>query len=171
MPHDTLLMVFTGVLAVAVAIQTFLFFGIYKAIRQLTAYLDVLGNDLLKNVQVIAAKVDEGLATIKSMAEGLKPIRDKLAVTTEVIHNRVKELDVFFAETTNAFRQEVLRIQDTIQSASQKVEQTMDLLQKGLLIPLNEFSAITRAVRVMVDVLFRRRRTPSGSTQDEEMFI
>jgi hypothetical protein len=171
MPHDTLLMVFTGVLAVAVAIQTFLFFGIYKAIRQLTAYLDVLGNDLLRNVQIMSTKVDEGLTTIKSMAEGLKPIRDKLAVTTDVIHNRVTELDAFFAETANAFRQEVVRIQDTIKSASRKAEQTMDLLQKGLLIPLNEISAITRAVRVMVDVLFRRRRTPSGSTQDEEMFI
>jgi hypothetical protein len=119
----------------------------------------------------VSTKVDEGLATIKAMAEGLKPIRDKLADTTDVIHNRVTELDVFFAETANAFRREVIRIQDTIKSASQKAEQTMDMLQKGLLIPLNEISAITRAVRVMVDVLFRRRRTPSGSNQDEEMFI
>ncbi len=171
MPNDTLLMVFTGVLALAVAIQTFLFFGIFKAIRQMTAYLDVLGKDLLRNVEVISTKVDEGLTTIKGVAEGLKPIRDKLAVTTDVIHNRVTELDAFLAETASAFRQEILRIQDTIKSTTQKAEQTMDLLQKSLLGPLNEVSAITRAIRVMVDVLFRRRRTSSGSTQDEEMFI
>ena len=171
MQHDTLLMVFTGVLAVAIAIQTFLFFGIYKAIRQMSAHLDVLGKDLLRNVEIISTKVDEGLTTIKGVAEGLKPIRDKLAVTTDIIHNRVAELDVFLAETASTFRQEISRIQDTIKSASQKAEQTMELLQKSLLGPLNEVNAITRAIRVTMDVLFRRRRSHSGSAQDDEMFI
>jgi hypothetical protein len=168
---ETVLIVFTGVLALAVVIQTFLFFGIYRAIRQMSAYVEVLGKDLLRNAEVINTKVDEGLTTIKDVAEGLKSIRDKLAATVDVVHNRVTEMDAFLAETADVLRLEILRIQDTIKSASEKAEQTMELLQKSLLVPFNEVGAIARAIRVAMDVLFRRRRNPSGSAQDEEMFI
>jgi len=168
--NDTLLMVFTGVLTLAVVIQTILFFGIYRAIRQMSVYLDGVGKDLRKNVEIISAKVDEGLTAIKGLAEGFKPIRDKLADSTEIIHYRITELDAFLAETTATARQEIQHIQDSFQAASQKVEQTFETLRKSLLGPLNEISAITRAVRVAMDVLFRRRRNPSSS-QDEEMFI
>ncbi len=168
--HDTLLTVFTGVVALAVVIQTVLFFGMYKAIRQISARLDGMGKDLLSNIAAVSAKVDEGLSTIRDFVEGLKPVRDKLAATTDIIHDRVTVLDAFLAETAETARLEIAKIQDTIQSASQKAEETIEFLRKNLLAPFNELSAISRAVRVAMDVLLRRRRNP-GSAQDEEMFI
>jgi hypothetical protein len=167
---NTLLMVFTGILALAVVIQTILFFGIYSAIRRMSTFLDAMGKDLLRNIGVISAKVDEGLAVIKDTAEGLKPIRDNLVNTTEIIHRRVTEIDLFLEETADQARQQILRVQESIQAATQRAEQTLDLLHKSLLAPLHEINAISRAIRVAVDVLFRRRRNP-GSAQDEEMFI
>jgi methyl-accepting chemotaxis protein len=168
--HDTLLMVFTGILAVMVVLQTILFFGIYQAIRNINAAVDRMGKDLLGHIQVVSSKVDEGVRSIKGLAEGFKPIRDKLEETTDIIHNRVSELDGFLAEITNTARLEVLRIQDIVQSASENVEETLELMRKSLLAPLNEINAISRAIRVAMDVLFRRRRN-SGTVQDEEMFI
>ena len=169
--HDTLLMIFTGVLALAVVIQTFLFFGIYKAIRQLSSYLDDIGKDLLRNINVISAKADACLTAIKDVADGLKPIREKMAETTEIIHRRVTELDVFLSEITSAARLQILRIQDTIESAAQQAEHTLDLLHRSIFAPLTEINAITRGIRVAMDVLFRRRKNPSRSAQDDEMFI
>jgi len=169
--HDNLLLVFTGILALAVAVQTLLFWGIFRAIRRLSSYMDGLGKDLLKNVGAISARVDEGVAAVKGVAEGLKPIRDKLADSTEIVHNRIAEVDAFLAETTDTVRQEIRRIQDGIHAVTQKVQQTLELLHKSLLAPLNEIGAVTRAINVAVDVLFRRRKRPSSSAQDEEMFI
>jgi len=168
--HDTLLTVFTGVVALAVVIQTILFFGMYKAIRQMSTLIDAMGKDLLRNFAVVSAKVDEGLSTVKDFVDGLKPIRDKLAITTEIIHDRVTELDAFLAETASTARLEILKIQDTIQAASQKAEETIESMRKNLLAPFSEISAISRAVRVAMDVLLRRGRF-RGSAQDEEMFI
>ncbi len=168
--HDPLLLIFTGILAVAVVVQTFLFFGIFRAIRQMSLYLDGLGKDLLRNMEVIAAKADEGLTAVKGMAEGWKPIRDKLADSTEIIHNRIMDVDAFLSEATNTARTEIRNFQDAIHSAAQKAEQTLEMVRKGLLGPLNEIGAVTRAIRVAMDVLFRRKRNPS-SAQDEEMFI
>jgi methyl-accepting chemotaxis protein len=167
---NTLLLVFTGILAVVVVIQTILFFGMYRAIRHMSVAVDRMGKDLLGHIQVVSGKVDEGVRAIKGIAEGFKPIRDKLEDTTDIIRNRVSELDGFIAEIANTARQEMHRIQDIVQSASEKVEETLELLRKSVLAPFNEINAISRAVRIAMDVLFRRQRKP-GSVQDEEMFI
>ncbi len=168
--NDTLLLVFTGVLTLAVVIQTLLFFGIYRAIRQLSAYLEGVGKDLRKNVEIISAKVDEGVTSVRNLTESFKPIRDKLSDSSEIIHTRITELDAFLLEITEMARQQIRHLQDSFQAASGKVEQTLETLRKSLLGPVNEISALTRAIRVAMDVLFRRRGNPSGS-QDEEMFI
>jgi hypothetical protein len=169
--HDTILIVFTGILAIAVLVQTILFFGMYKAIRQLTGWMDGMGRDLLRNVELVSSKVDEGLIAIRSIADGMKPIQEKLTVTTDVVSKRVAAIDIFLAEATDTARREILHVQDTIHSAVKRVEQTLDLLHNSILAPLNEVSAISRAVRVGLDVLFRRREGSPGSAQDEEMFI
>jgi hypothetical protein len=167
---NTLLMVFTGILALAVVVQTVLFFGIYSAIRRMGTFLDGIGREYLRNANEISAKVDLTFNVIKETAEGFKPVRDKLVDTTEIIHGRVLEIDRFLAETSDMARQQIVGIQESFQAAIQKAEETLDLLHQSLLAPINEINAISRAVQVAIDVLFRRRRNP-GSAQDEEMFI
>ncbi len=169
---EILLIVFTGVLAVAVLMQAFLFFGIYKSIREMAARMDGLGKDLRDNLEAISAKADEGLANIKSMADSFKPIRDNLADTTEMIHKRVEKMDAFLDETLKTAQLEVLRIKDTVQMVTDRTRETVELLHGGLQYPINEINAISRALRVGFDFLFRRRRSISNSSaQDEEMFI
>jgi hypothetical protein len=170
--HDTLLIVFTGVLAFAVLLQSFLFFGMYLSIRRISQRLDDWGKDLLKNLNVISSKVEEGLTTVKSAADNLKPITQNLVGTTQIVHKRVVELDQFLGEATRVARMELARIQNTIQFASRRAEETVEVIQNTVLTPIQEISAIARAIMVGFDALFRRRRNPSNaSAQDEEMFI
>jgi hypothetical protein len=172
MDNNLLLMVFTGVLTVAVIMQACLFFGIYKSIRRMADEMDGLGKDLLRNVDAVSAKVDEGLTNIKSMSESLQPIRDNLINTTEIVHKRVVDLDAFVDETIRTARLEILRIQDTIQMATNRTRETIELLHTGIQTPINEINAISRALKVGLDILFRRRKNLSNApAQDEEMFI
>jgi methyl-accepting chemotaxis protein len=169
---EATLLVFTGILAFAVLIQTLLFLGIYKSIRRVSDSMDGWGKDLLRHAEVISSRVEEGLTTIKSTAESIRPITQNLVGATQIVHNRVVELDNFLAEATDTARQEIARIQDTIQLASSKAEEAVEILRDTVLAPVNEINAVIRAIRVSLDVLFRRRRNPSNaSAQDEEMFI
>jgi hypothetical protein len=169
---NILLLIFTGVLTVAVLVQSIVFYSIYKSIRQLNARVDTLGQDLLRNVTAVSEKVNEGLVVIKGVASDLKPITAKLADATDVVHKRVIEIDGFLAEITGTARLEILRVQETFHDASRRIQDTIDLLRNSIMTPLNEINAISRAIRVAVDVLFRRRRGPSGTAgPDEEMFI
>jgi hypothetical protein len=170
--NDTLLMIFTGVLAVAVLIQSIVLCLIYKSVRQLTVRMDDLGHDLLKNAEMVSEKVNEGLTIVKGVAQDLKPITEKLTDTTEIIQNRVKDIDAFLEEITSSARVEILRVQETFRDSSRRIQETIELLRNGILTPLNEINAISRALRVAIDVLFRRRKGPSGSSgMDDEMFI
>jgi hypothetical protein len=170
--QDTILLVFTGILAFAVLIQTIVFCGIYKSIRRMSVFLDGWGRDLLRNAEVISSKVEEGLTTIKRTAESLKPITQNLVSTTQIVHDRVVEIDDFLAEVTDNARLEIARVQETIRIASRRAEEAIDILKNTILAPVNEVGAIARAIRVSLDMLFRRRRNPSNvSAQDEEMFI
>ena len=170
--QDTLLLVFTGILAFALLLQSLLFFGIYKSIRNLDKWLSVWSKDMLRNAESMSAKISEGLDTVKSTAESLKPITQNLVHTTRLVHSRVVELDSFFGETTRSAQLEFMRIQDSFQRAMRRAEEAIEVLRDSILTPINEVSAVARGVRMGLDVLFRRRRNPSDlSAQDDEMFI
>jgi L-fucose mutarotase/ribose pyranase (RbsD/FucU family) len=170
--QNTLLMIFTGVLAFAVLVQTLLFWGIYRYVRQIRAWTDSAGKDLPRKIKDVSSRFEESLAALKDMGEGLKPITSKLADTTDIVHRRVVDLDAFLAEATNAARLEILRLQETVQSAAQRADVILEQLQSSILAPINEISAVTRAIRAGFSVLFRGRKNVSdNSAHDEEMFI
>jgi CHASE1-domain containing sensor protein len=169
--QDTLLIVFTGILAIAVLLQTLLFFGMYKSLRQLNDRFNGWSDDVLRKIEAISSRVDEGLATIKNTAESFKPITQNLVHATQIVHSRVVELDRFIGETTRTAQLEFMHIQDTFQLTMRRAEQGIEALRDSILAPINEANAVVRAVRTGLDVLFRRRRNPSVSAQDDEMFI
>ena len=81
-------------------------------------------------------------------------------------------MDQFIGETTRTAQLEFMRIQDTFQLAMRRAEQAIETLKDSILAPISEANAVVRAVRMGMDVLFRRRRNPSSiSAQDDEMFI
>ncbi len=168
---NTILLVFTGILAFAVLLQTILFYGIYRAIRETAGRIDGISKDLSINISAISSKVNEGVESIKETGQSLKPIAENLAVATDIIQRRVADLDAFLAETTDAARLEFLRIRDKVQSASNRAEEILDTLHDSVLLPVHEIHAVARGIKTGIDMLFRRRGNPSRCAQDDEMFI
>lgn len=76
--------------------------------------------------------MEEGLTTIKGMAEGIKPIREKAAAANDIVYKRVTELDAVRAEATRTAQREAPQVQDTIHTATRKKKQTMKLVRCGV---------------------------------------
>lgn len=169
---NTLLMIFTGILAFAVLVQSILFFLMYKSLCQLSDRVDGLSKDLLRQVQAVTENVEGVLATVKGIAEIVKPIAQKLSDSVDLVHGRIVDLDRFLGEISDTARFEISRIQETVHSATQRVQEAIDAVRDGILTPINQVTAITQALRVALDVLFRNRKRSSRMTaQDEELFI
>jgi len=171
--QEILLAIFTGILALAVLAQTFIFFGMFRAFRQFTSRMDSISKDLIKNVEVVTAKAEETLTTIRDIGNDFKPVKDKLVDVAEIVHERVVRVDDFLEETTNTARTEVQNMKDRVESAANRTEELLETMHDSILAPVNEISALTRGIRAGFDLLFRWRRKPSvpPPDQDEEMFI
>jgi uncharacterized protein YoxC len=169
---ETWLTVFTGVVAFALLLQTLAFFGLYRSVRNLSARIDAISKDVMRNVDALTSDVSQALATIKSVAEGIQALKDKLSSTSDMIYKRVTEVDSFLQQLTDSARLEVARIQDAIDTASRQIEDTFELLHRSVIVPIREVTAIARGVKVGLDFFLRRPKSPSGTSNlDEEMFI
>jgi methyl-accepting chemotaxis protein len=172
--YDTLLLeVFTGVVAVSLLLQSLALLGIHRSVRSLVSRIEAVSSNLIKNVDTLSEKVDKLLACIMGMADGVRSLQENLTSTSAIVRKRVAELDSFAAQVTDAARLQVLRIQDVIDTASRRVEETLDVLHDSVLAPVTEVNAIIRGVKVALDVILSKRKSSSGSAthQDEEMFI
>ena len=107
--------------------------------------------------------------TTTKKAEG---ISERLNAATSVVSNRVKDLDSFVEDTTDAARLQVAKIQDLVETSSVRITETFDMVQKGIVAPVNELTALIRGLKVGLGFFFRGRKDPSSqSHHDEEMFI
>jgi hypothetical protein len=132
----------------------------------------VVSLNVVKTIDAISVKVNQLLVTIKGMVDGVHSLQENLTATSAIVQKRVAELDSFLAEITDVARLQVLRIQDVVETASSRVEETIDVFQNSILVPIAEVNAIVRGMKVGLNVLLRKRKSPSSSTpQDEEMFI
>ncbi len=171
--YDThLLVIFTGVVAVSLLLQSVALIVIYRSARELASRIEVLSKSLNKNVNTISEKMEQLLASFKAIADGVRSVQENLSATSAIVHKRAAELDAFVAEVTDVARLQVLRVQDVIDNAARRVEETIELLRSGVLTPVTEATAIIRGVRAGLNVFLRKQKRPSSSTlQDEEMFI
>jgi hypothetical protein len=169
---NTLLMVFVGVASVAIVLQALALIGIYRAVRILSNRLDEMASGIVRDLNALATKADDVLATVKSVGEGINSLRQNLEKTLAIVHTRIESIDNFLGETTDIARLEILRLQDAIDTSARKVEEVFDVLRSSILAPAMEVNAIVRGIRTGIDFLFRRQKGISrGVHQDEEMFI
>ena len=77
------------------------------------------------------------------------------------------------AELLDKSRSQIVRVDRMVTDLVEKVETTADAVQKGVLGPIQEVSAVVKGVRSGLEFLFSRRRVTnvSEATQDEQLFI
>jgi len=146
---NTLLAVFTGILALAVLAQSIVLFLAFLGFRKLS-------RDLLPQVQKLAEKTEETLAEIKDIAESISPVARKLADSAEVIHGRVVDVDGFLGDFLETSRREIAGIEDTLHVVTRRFRDSINILSDTIIMPINRINALTKAARVAAGVLFRR---------------
>ncbi len=168
----TLLIVFTGVVALALVLQAVALLAIAHKIRDLSDRFETLGTKLTKQVDSLSAQADEFMLTLKSMAEKVQAVQESVSAVSQVVHRRVVEVDAFLAEATDSARLQMAKFQDIVDTSARRIDDTIYTLQTAIVAPVSEVQAVIRGIRTGLDVLFRRRRSAENqSQQDEEMFI
>jgi len=81
-------------------------------------------------------------------------------------------VDGLVAKLVAKSRVQVIRTDRMVSDLVQKVETTSDAVQRRVLAPIQEVSAIIKGMQAGLEFLFSRRRTTSVSeaAQDEQLF-
>lgn len=171
MVHETVLTVFVILAAVAMSIQAGVMLSAYFSLRGVPRQMEDMRRDLKQRLDPLAQSLTEILANSR---EPVRTIGGNLAEISQMLRERTSHVDSLLAELVDRSRAQIIRVDQMVAGLAQKVESTADEVQRKVLAPIQEVSAVIKGIRSGLEFLFsRRRRAPSVSetTQDEELFI
>ncbi len=172
MELDTLLKIFIIVVGLAVLAQAAMLVGIYLSVGRLTRQVEGVRAEMKIQLDPVTTNLTEILATSRS---SIDKVATSLAQLAEITRDRVGHIDDFVEEVTDKARLQVLRIDHMVQDTLERIEDTTRLVQRNLLTPIHEATALIRGIRTGFEYLFGRRTGQpageSGSGSEEQLFI
>lgn len=170
MAHETLLTIFIIIAAAAVVLQAFVMFGLYKAIRRIQDDVAGMRADVARRIEPLADSLKE---IITNSRDPLRSITTDLAEVARVAREGAGKVDDVLDDLLDRFRLQVIRVDQTVTDVLEKVDKTTTAVQKNIIGPVTEVSAILKGLQVGLDFFLTRRRQARTSEvpQDEQMFI
>jgi len=156
--------------ALAVLMQAGAMIGIWLAVRKIPAQIEAVRADVKQRLDPLAQSVTE---IVSNAREPLRTITSNLADISKILRERTADVDELVAELVDVSRAQVIRVDQMVSDLVEKVETTSDAVQRGVLVPMQEVSAVIAGMRAGLEFLFSRRRKTSVSEagQDEQLFI
>jgi hypothetical protein len=170
MANETALILVLVLVAVAVLMQAGAMVGIWFAIQKIHLEVQGVRADVKQRLDPLTQSVGEILTNSR---EPVRTITQNLAEISRIMRDRSAHVDVAVADLVDKSRLQVARIDEMVAHLVERVEATADVVQRNILVPLNEVSAVVKGVRTGLEFLFARRRHSSvtEATQDEQLFI
>lgn len=156
--------------AVAVLMQAGAMLGIFLTLRKFREQLEGVRSDVKARIDPLTHSV---LDIVNNSREPLRTISANLAEISTMLRNRTSSADQVAEELLDKSKAQIVRVDRMVSDLVEKVESTADTVQKGVLFPISEMSAVFKGVRAGLEFLFKRRRVSnvSEATQDEQLFI
>ncbi len=170
MAHETVLTVFVIVAALAILVQALLLLYVYLAIRSIQREVEGVRADVKQRLDPLTQSVAEIVA---SSREPVRTITHNLAEISGMLRDGTSRVDRLVEDLVDKSRLQVIRVDQMVTDLVGKVENTADVLQRNVLAPIHEVSALIKGVRSGLEFLFSRRRSSrvSEATHDEQLFI
>ena len=170
MEQNTGLTVALILVALAVLMQGGAMVGIWLAHRKVPGQIESVRSDVKQRLDPLT---QSALEIINNSREPLRTITANLAEISSILRDRTTSADQLAAELLDKSRSQIVRVDQMVTDLVEKIETTADTVQKGVLGPIQEVSAVVKGVRSGLEFLFSRRRVTnvSEATQDEQLFI
>ncbi|TAM80935.1 MAG: hypothetical protein EPN47_13705 [Acidobacteria bacterium] len=170
MAHDTLLTFFIIIAAAAIVLQAFSMCGLYLSIRRIQGEVTDMKADVGRRIEPIAQSLTEIVADSR---DPLRSITADLVEVARVLRERTGTVDEVIDDLLDRFRLQVIRVDQTVTDLLEKVDKTAATVQRNIIAPVSEASAVLKGVQAGLDFFLSKRRQTYSSdvSQDEQMFI
>jgi hypothetical protein len=170
MEQNTGLTVAIVLVAIAVLMQAGAMLGIWLTVRKIPGEIDNVRADVKQRIDPL---VQSMLEIVNNSREPLRTIAANLVEISQMLRARTADVDAVAADLVEKSRAQIIRVDQMVNNLVDKVETTTDAVQRGVLAPFGEVSAVVKGVRSGLDFFFSHRRVTnvSEATQDEQLFI
>ena len=168
MTPDALLYVMTGAVIVAAAaliLQAALLLGMYKSSKNIREQFTVIAGNtesFVKSAQL----------TLEQSRKQISDVAAKSSQVLDLAHRQLVRIDEVMGEATYRAKIQMERVELVLDEAVTRMNEALVLLNKGVIRPVREVTALAAGIEAGLRCLFRsRQRTVERATSDEEMFI
>ena len=166
--QDTIVLLASMVVAVLIA-QTILLLIFVIAFRNWCSRTGTLMDQVSRNIEPVLHSARDLLVESRRKITSLTDNLNEISVLAK---NQVTRIDGFLKDTTERAQMQVVRLDHLVGDTMNRVEETTEAIQRGVLAPVREVSAVVAGVRAALEFLANRnRKTPEHAHQDEELFI
>lgn len=170
MAHDTLLTVFIIIAAIAIVMQAAAVLGMFLAVRRVQKEVTGIRGEVKQRLDPLINSVTQILTDSR---EPLRTVLANVRETSQTVRNRAHDIDRMIDEVADKCRLQVLRVDQTLSDLLYKIQNTGTVIQRNMILPVQEVSAVMKGLRAGMDFFLSRRRESQTreAPQDEQMFI
>jgi len=161
------LTIFIAVTSVAVVIQAGILFAMYMAVRQTTARTEALANEVRSKVLPTVELAQSMLADLRPKVES---IVNNFNESSVMARHQMERLDATMSDLLDRARLQVIRADELIGKALDRVEETGELVSKTVVSPVRQVSGVLQGLTAGLEFFFSGRRKSRNGVEDE-MFI
>lgn len=165
-----MLTIFVAVTSIAVVIQAGILVALFLTMRDRSARILAIADEVQKRA---LPALDSAQAILADAGPKLQTITSNLAEVSETLKSQVGRMDVTVNDLLDRTRLQIIRADEMVSRAMDKVEETTELVQHSVISPVRQASAVIQGVTAGVAAFFGRklRQGRDGAEQDEELFI
>lgn len=161
---------FVGITAAAVVVQAGILLALFVAVRKSSSRMEALATEVKIRVAPTADTVQTMLAELRPKFE---TIATNVSETTSVVGGQIERLDAIISEVVDRTRLQVIRADELLNLAMNRIEETGDVVHRTVVSPAHQLSGLVKGVMAGLEFLRvgKRRRGQDVSAPRDEMFI
>ena len=157
------------VIAALCVVQTITLLVLVLTFRKWSNRMAAMAEDATRNAEPVLRAARELLVESK---EKLNLVSQNLVEISQLTKNQVTRFDALFTDLSDRLRLQMIRVDQLLSNTVARVEETTETIQRNVLAPIREITAILAGVRTALDYLRHRNKTRvERATQEEELFI
>jgi hypothetical protein len=171
MENQNLLILFIAITSAAVVIQAGILIALYLSVRKSTARMEALSEEV--RTKALPA-IDGANALVTSVRPRIELIAENVSESTLMVRSQIQQLDATLREVLDRTRLQVIRADEMVGRALDKVEETTDVVQRTVVSPFRQVTGIMQGVSAGLDYFMHHRKRQRGDgmgVPQDEMFI
>lgn len=169
MLHDIVLTIFVAITAIAFVVEAGVMVGMYTMLGKFRREFESIRTDMLPRVDSLVQSVSD---IVSNSREPIRSITANTAEVTRIVRERADYVDAVITEVADMTRAQALRLDQLVTGLTQRAQSTADVVERGIVTPVQEVSAVVKGIRAGLDSLLGRRAPHNSEiAQEEQMFI